>query len=462
MTKKQNYGDWEDPKSCGEGGQARAFLVRHKDGRQAVLKHLKNTDRTWRFDREIAALRSLKSPNIPSLLDSGESDGRPWLVSEACGQSLEKVVLGTELNLRLSWFRDVANAICDAHAAGIVHRDVKPNNVVVTLDVSTAYLIDFGICALSDQTIDARAPHTTAEPFGNAAFAAPECFLGSLERIGPPCDIYSAGKLLYWLVSDRKIIHREQTQALEGTLLPASANVHARVLSLVRACVRESPSDRLDAQRLLLRATALHEYAGTIDCEERQGTFRLVDNFGHNFEFSGGGRNVESQGFRRSDLHESVHMHSGPQGNVAQAEQFENRSDVALRVNRLSVGLTCFSSEGKLRALLVTDADGRPSDRLLGEIEFPVTYGVERVCIVACDIVVPPGPFWLVLKALPVPPACVQINCADASVAPQRTVFAESFDGGAVWDVPRDLTGVGRAVRIEATAANAQECARPT
>ncbi len=444
----KTYGQWSMIEPLSEGGQGWTHRVQHKDGRKAVIKVIKNPKRNWRFDREVNALQLLDSSAVPKFLDFGETDGRPWVVTTDCGKPLEAVLNGADLNRRLYWFRDLAIAIRDAHSKDIVHRDIKPSNVVISDDLANAYLIDFGICALAS----AGPPYTIDEAFGNAAFAAPECFLGHPDPPGAACDIYSAGKLLYWLTSGGRYINREQTRDLEGTLLPGSVNVQARIISLISACVRENPAERLDASVLLSRTQALCEYAELISTEERQGMFRLIDNFGNSNEFNtGSSRSLESVGFNTSMLNESEIMIGSPKGNVAQAERFENRFDSPRRVKRISLGLRSLSPDASIRILIVEDNNGTPSSQILGEAGLYLKHGPASVHFVECNIVVPPGPFWLVLKASGGFDTYVSFHIASDSVAPQRSIFAESYDGGVSWDVKESRGGPGHAVRLEAT-----------
>lgn len=78
-------------------------------------------------------------------------------------------------------------------------------------------------------------------------------------------------------------------------------------------------------------------------------------------------------------------------------------------------------------------------------------HGPASVHFVECNIVVPPGPFWLVLKASGEFATYVSFYVASDSVAPQRSIFAETYDGGVSWDVKESRGGPGHAVRLEAT-----------
>jgi serine/threonine protein kinase len=255
MGKK--YGNWQIIKSLPEGGQAHTHLVKNPDGEFAVLKVIKNPKRAWRYERELKALRQLSSPVIPRLIEFGERDGKPWLILENCGNSLEDKLEEAETITLLCWFKDVALALRDAHANNVIHRDVKPNNVVISPDGSKAALVDFGICRL----IELKDSRTIAEALGNAAFAAPECFLGNFDSPEPPCDIYSAGKLLFWMLSRGHYINREQ---LENVREKIDVNFHPlrnRIFSIISACVKALPDERITADELYARMSRLVEYA---------------------------------------------------------------------------------------------------------------------------------------------------------------------------------------------------------
>lgn len=447
MGKPRKYGDWKRLDSLGEGGQARTYHVRHQDGREAVLKCIKNPKRGWRANREIEALKRLKSPAVPTILDFGESEGHPWFVTENCGKSLPKVINQATLVHRVSWFRDIVLATRDAHQAGITHRDIKPDNVVISIDESAAYLIDFGICAISDSGPSL----TTLEAFGNAAYAAPECALGYSGQPGKSSDIYSLGKVLYWLTGDGKPIFREETRELEGTLLLTSSGVEEmRILSIIRACVKESPEDRPTAEELLIRAQNLLAYVEQIIQEENQGLYRIIDNFGNNNEFSPAGIYVFSPRFTIEDFKQPIFF-AGSLNSRIQAERPENRTTRTLRIYRISLSVRCLSPEGQIYVSLVEDSEGTPSGRELGVYSLDLTHGPAKISSIECDIKIAPGQFWILLKPANLPKTCACIHGATDDVALCRSISAESDNGGKTWEI-RESRGAGIAVRIDASA----------
>ncbi len=197
-------GRWEIIKPLYEGGQAHTFLVRDLNDRSEgwVLKRLKNLKRVERFRREIEALSTIESANIPRVVDYQFESGPAYMVSPYVGIDLSRSAdLPTDAAGALGLLRQIASAARDAHGAGIVHRDVKPDNIVI--EDGVAYLVDFGICADSSAGVVLT---TTAEGFGNRAFAPPECEPGSIDAATPASDIYSLGKVLYWITASRRLI----------------------------------------------------------------------------------------------------------------------------------------------------------------------------------------------------------------------------------------------------------------
>jgi len=257
----QTYGNrWEITGSLDEGGQAHTFRVKDlRDGSTDwVLKRLKNTNRIGRFKEEVAALQALDSPRIPKVEDFSFEDPA-YLVYKYLGTTPQDVVRNENPTFDevYDYFRDVVEAVVDAHGANVIHRDIKPNNVVV--DSSSphrrAYLIDFGICQFDEEGL-----FTTAveEAFGNPSFAAPELGLGAAMAPTPLSDIYNLGKLLYWCVTGGAFYLRETVTEDARQRIPQPRKVErGYVLRLLDKTVREQPGERYDARQLL---TAVEDY----------------------------------------------------------------------------------------------------------------------------------------------------------------------------------------------------------
>jgi serine/threonine protein kinase len=206
--------NWIYVRDLGEGGQAHTFVVRRADSadnREYVAKRLKNMNRIERFEREIAACTKLNHPNVLSIVDHcDDSKGRPFLVTEYCaGGSLADHTpsSSTPVVQVLEIFRQICAGAAYAQSKGIVHRDIKPENIFLHAD-GTAVLGDFGICFIDDDGNLTR----TDEVAGSRFYCAPELRDGRLEAGVPPtaADVYSLGKVLYWMLSGGTIFDREE------------------------------------------------------------------------------------------------------------------------------------------------------------------------------------------------------------------------------------------------------------
>jgi len=176
---------------------ATAQVLRAQDlatGRAVAVKILQIVDPNTarRFRTEVEVLSWLDHPSLVRLCDRGLHDGRPYLVMELVdGPSLANVIDDGPLPVTrtVSIGRQLAQGLAHAHALDIVHRDVKPENILFEADTQHARLADFGIARFGD---DSR---VTAQGtcIGTAAYLAPEQLNGV---VGPPVDIYALGLVL--------------------------------------------------------------------------------------------------------------------------------------------------------------------------------------------------------------------------------------------------------------------------
>lgn len=192
----------------GAGGMGRVYrATREVDGveQQVAIKLVLSADPALhqRFLKERAILSGLRHPGIASLIDLGStSEGLPFLVMEYVeGEALGEYCARRQLSLhaRLRLLLRVTQALAHAHRSLVIHRDLKPGNILVTTD-GDPILLDFGIAKLVDAVSGSELTQQGPGPM-TPAYAAPEQFRG--EPVSVATDIYQFGVLCYRLLSGR-------------------------------------------------------------------------------------------------------------------------------------------------------------------------------------------------------------------------------------------------------------------
>ncbi|HEX3184364.1 MAG TPA: serine/threonine-protein kinase [Pyrinomonadaceae bacterium] len=192
----------------GRGGMGAVYLAERDDERyrqQVAIKVIKpglgGDVIRRRFRNETQILAELNHANIARLLDAGETaDGQPYLVMEYVqGSPINHYCQQRQLSIeqRLNLFCTVCTALQYAHQHLVIHRDIKPGNILVT-DDGEPKLVDFGIAKLLEQGTDLTA---TAMPLMTPQYASPEQLRG--ESVTTATDVYSLGVVLYELLSGR-------------------------------------------------------------------------------------------------------------------------------------------------------------------------------------------------------------------------------------------------------------------
>ena len=220
----QRLGNWQITRLLGTGGMGDVFEAARIDGSfegRAAIKLLKrgmdSASVLQRFARERQALARLNHPHIASLLDAGLSaEGMPFFVMEYVdGKPIDEAAASMQLEPRLALFLQLAEAVSYAHRNLLVHRDLKPGNILVT-QAGDVKLLDFGIAKALDPLEDATDNSTTlggTRPF-TPNYASPEQVRG--EPVSTATDIYSLGVLLYQLLTGLRPTGRHATTAAQA------------------------------------------------------------------------------------------------------------------------------------------------------------------------------------------------------------------------------------------------------
>jgi eukaryotic-like serine/threonine-protein kinase len=209
-------GRYELRGTLGQGGMADVQRARDLQlDRDVAIKilHARYADDVeflGRFQREARAAANLNHPNIVAVYDYGEDDGRPYIVMELVeGRSLKDVIRSERVTpeAAIDLIGDTAMALHYAHERGLVHRDVKPANILFS-NSGTVKVTDFGIA----RAVGAETVTQTAAVFGTAAYMAPE--QARSEEVDRRTDVYALGCVLYELLSGRQPFSADSPVAL--------------------------------------------------------------------------------------------------------------------------------------------------------------------------------------------------------------------------------------------------------
>ncbi|WP_107058083.1 serine/threonine-protein kinase [Streptomyces globisporus] len=251
----------------GEGGMGRVYLGRSRGGRTVALKVVHGAlagdpgFRT-RFAREVRAAQSLRGAGTVPVLDADPDAEVPWLATAYVpGPALSEAVLAHgPLPEPALWrlLSGLAHALDGVHRAGLVHRDVKPSNVL--LSSSGPLLIDFGIARSADET----ALTGTGLVVGSPGFMSPEQAEG--RTVGPAADLFSLGAVLAFAATGRGPFGGGSVAELLYRLVhhePDLAGVEGPFAELVRRCLAKRPDDRPPVAELAATADAHREESGS-------------------------------------------------------------------------------------------------------------------------------------------------------------------------------------------------------
>jgi len=274
LFESRSIGKYRLKKNIGRGGMGEVWEAYHSGlQRNVALKILRpdqdaNPEVVQRFEQEVAALCRLTHPNTVRVFDYGVTEDGIWYYAMELleGQTLFELVRVTqrlEVSRALHIAHQVTRALAEAHSHGIVHRDVKPENVFITQaggEPDFVKVLDFGIAKLSHEAANVSLTRTGAI-FGTPAYMSPEAANG--RPMDSRSDVYGLGAVLYCMLAG----HPPFECASATELLMAHVNtpptslrelndvaVSAEVDELVLRCLAKNPDDRFNNAGQLAQA----------------------------------------------------------------------------------------------------------------------------------------------------------------------------------------------------------------
>src|SRR3989454_1013248 len=257
----KSLGNYKILEKLGVGGQGAVYKAKDgKLGRTVVVKVLPpeltvREANLKRFEREARLASSLDHPNICTIFDLDEAEGLHFIAMQHVeGRNVRQLVNGRplELDSALRIAIQVTDALSAAHARGIIHRDIKSGNVMVT-DAGQVKVLDFGLAKLLDENeAQTSGIHQTdltevGVPYGTATYAAPEQARG--DRVDSRADIFSTGVLLYEMLTGTWPFRGKSTVEVRYAVI----HEQAKPLNIARP---DPVPDRL--QQILDRALKKH------------------------------------------------------------------------------------------------------------------------------------------------------------------------------------------------------------
>src|SRR5437660_2083690 len=297
MTNGTSVGSYQIVASIGAGGMGEVYRARDTTlGRDVAIKVLPaafsaDAERLRRFEQEAQAAGALNHPNILVIHHIGMHEGAPYIVSELLeGETLRERMAGAALPQRkaIDYGLQIARGLAAAHEKGIVHRDIKPDNIFIT-DDGRVKILDFGLAKLtsasdgvpSQTEVPTRKVNTDpGTVMGTMGYMSPEQLKG--QSADHRSDIFSFGAILYEMLSGRRAFRGDSMAETMSAILredppdlsETNKTVSPALERVVRHCLEKNPAERFHSARDL--AFAIESLSGSATISGQTATMPIV------------------------------------------------------------------------------------------------------------------------------------------------------------------------------------------
>jgi predicted Ser/Thr protein kinase len=253
---------YEDFQLAGEGAMGTVYrAVDRQLGRTVALKLLKSdAPSLWgRFISEARAQARIQHEHVCRVYEAGQADGEPYIVMQFIdGEPLSRVAARLTLEQQVKLLQEVASAVHEAHRLGMIHRDIKPGNILVERREDGTwkpYVVDFGLA----RQVEDHGQTQTGEVLGTPAYMSPEQGNGDVHELDRRTDVYSLGATLYDVIAGRPPFVSEHPwklvvmMALEDPppLRQVKPGVPRDIETIVMKCLERERERRYDSARAL-------------------------------------------------------------------------------------------------------------------------------------------------------------------------------------------------------------------
>jgi len=274
-------GEYRVQRLIGSGGMGRVYLAEHATMRRIVAlktlppERMRQASAVDRFYAEVRAAARLLHPNIVTAFDAGNADGIHYLAMEFVnGPTLTSLVAQSgplSIADAVAAIRDCARGLAHAHAAGIVHRDVKPSNLMRSSD-GTVKVVDLGLASVNQSTANPEVAKDsdTGRLVGTIAFMSPEQ-LENPDAVDARSDIYSLGATFYFLLTGRPPYEGDFLAQVRGhrhdplpELFAVRPDADLRLEHVLHRMMAKRPQDRYGSLVEVIADLAVHDTSEAI------------------------------------------------------------------------------------------------------------------------------------------------------------------------------------------------------